>query len=138
MNQVDHSFHRNPLRIETILLVLTLSCLIVFLPIQPAYSASVAFGSQILLSNSANSSQNEQIVTTGTNVYVVWTDTTGVFFKASSNSGGTFASPVTISSSTTASLPQITATGTNVYVVWTDTTGVFFKASSDSGGTFAS
>jgi hypothetical protein len=139
MNQMRINFGRRTcIRRDKLVLILTLSGLLVLVPVQHAYSVNASFGSQILLSNSVNVSQNHGIAFSGTDVYAVWTDTTGVFFKASSDSGGTFGSAIALSSSTTLIPARIAATGTDVYAIWTNSTGVFFKASSDSGGTFGS
>jgi hypothetical protein len=67
----------------------------------------------------------------GSNVYVAWTDhSNGIFFKASSNDGQTWASPVKIG--TGGNYPIMSANGNYVYVVWS-AGGLLFTSSSSKG-----
>ncbi len=111
-------------------------------------------GAPVNLSNNFGISQVPQIVTSGSNVYVVWFDkTTGpgdIYFEKSSDNGTTFnggtlgspGAPVNLSLSNTgaSTVPQLSVSGSNVYVVWQDaTTGfndIYFEKSSDNGTTF--
>ena len=85
------------------------------------------------------------IASSGSNVYVVWRDTTpgnaDIFFSRSTDNGMTFENNVNLSNNSGISgLPQIAAAGNAVYVVWQDTTpgndDILFRASVDGGVTF--
>ena len=104
-----------------------------------------SFGTPINLSNSTGNSEVPQIVTSGSNVYVTWTDTTpgtfDIFFAASNNNGTSFSTPINISNNTGGSRnPQIAAIGSNVFVTWQDGTpgnnDIFFAVSTNNGTSF--
>jgi hypothetical protein len=104
-----------------------------------------------ILSNNTGLSQFPQISSFGNSVYVVWQDNTPsnseIFFRASSNNGGTvFNSTKNLSNNTGGStIPQISSSGNSVYVVWQDTffdTGgarldIVFSGSNDNGLIFS-
>src|SRR5215204_4375039 len=104
-----------------------------------------SFGNIENLSNDIGSSYEPQIVISGNNVYVVWTDnTTGsgdIYFKRSVDNGTSFGSTQNLGTNPGKSkAAQIAVYQSNVYVVWSDeTTGngdVYFKASLDNGTKF--
>ena len=80
--------------------------------------------------SNAGISLSPQIMTSGNNVYVVWTDTTpgnyDILFKRSIAKMVKWFSqlhPINLSMNAGFSInPQIMTSGNNVYVVWTDTT----------------
>jgi hypothetical protein len=79
----------------------------------------------------------------GNNVYVVWRENNDIYFKASTNNGGTFGSPINLSGNAgTSQAPHIAAAGDNVYVVWQDDTlgnfEIYFKRSINNGTSFSS
>jgi hypothetical protein len=104
-----------------------------------------SFGNIENLSNDIGSSYGPQIIISGNNVYVVWTDnTTGngdIYFKRSVDNGTSFGSTQNIGTYPGKSgAAQIAAYQGNVYVIWSDdTTGngdIYFKASLDNGTKF--
>jgi hypothetical protein len=93
---------------------------------------------------------DQQQVSSGTNVYVLWVqgdeDNTDLYLKVSRDGGATFGDTINLSDNP-ASLsyhPKIVASGENVYIVWEDDEGksgnsdIFFMKSSDAGKTFTS
>jgi hypothetical protein len=104
-----------------------------------------SFGNVENLSNSTGNSYEPQIVISGNNVYVVWTDnTTGngdIYFKRSADNGTSFGSTQNLGTNQgESSAAQLAVYQDNVYVVWSDdTTGngdIYFKASLDNGTKF--
>src|SRR5919198_1562265 len=105
------------------------------------------FGHSIDISNNTKLSSEPHIVLSSkSNVYVVWSDnTTGngdIYFRASEDNGTTFDVTKTLSNNTgLSSDAKIATSANNVYVVWSDnTTGngdIYFRASEDNGTTFA-
>jgi glutaredoxin len=93
---------------------------------KPSTTNGTKFKSLRNLSNNNGTSQVPQIVTQGTNVYVVWQDNTrgnyDIFFKRSPNKGTGFKSVILDNSNGTSQQPQISSQGKNVYVVWQDNT----------------
>ncbi len=119
--------------------------------------ATVTFGPAVNLSNSTAGSSAPTVAASGSNVYVVWTETTGndtntndeIFFRRSTDNGSNFIPSLSnpalnLSNTPTDSFdPRIAAFGINVHVVWTETTGndtntneIFFRRSTDGGITF--
>ena len=105
-----------------------------------------SFGTPINLSNNAGDSFNQQIATSGNNVYVTWEDgtfgSTEIFFAVSNNNGLGFGTPINLSNNAGGSqLPQIATSGNNVYVTWYDDTlgnnEIFLAASNDNGQIFS-
>src|SRR3989304_5434884 len=96
------------------------------------------------LSNTPGSSTAPRIASSGNNVYVVWQEgpaaTSEILFRASTNNGASFGSPIPLSITplTPASVLQITAADSNVYVVWKDDTQIHFAASTNNGASFGS
>jgi hypothetical protein len=112
-----------------------------------------SFDSTINLSRSPGDSNSPQIAASGSNVYVLWLDsTTGdydIFFTKSTNNGDSFGIVSDLGSGgrngmTYSIPPQIAASGSNVYVVWfaTDSagspSGLLFRRSIDNGANFES
>ncbi len=82
------------------------------------------------------------MISKGSNVYVVWVDAMDIRFSASANNGASFSTSSEISIGThdgfgTVVEPSIAAFGNNVYVVWADAGKIFFKKSTDSGASFS-
>jgi hypothetical protein len=110
------------------------------------------FGSTVNLSMDPHSSNSPQIAAAGNNVYVVWgditegtgsgIDQTRLFFRASTNNGGSFGSVKVISPGVEDISPQIAAAGNNVYIAGDDgsedRTEIFFIRSTNNGGSFSS
>jgi hypothetical protein len=109
----------------------------------------------VAISTNAGQSTAQQIVTNGTNVFVVWQDnidggaSNEILFSKSTDSGSTFGTPVNLSQSSGDSvLPTIAAhNSTHVNIAWQDNSfahdlasnidgQVWFKSSSDSGASF--
>ena len=102
----------------------------------------------INVSNNIGTSSNQQIATSGSNVYVTWVDTTSgnvdIFFAASNNNGVSFSTPINLSNNTGISAnSQIAVSGNNnVYVTWIDDTtpngnaDIFFAVSNNNGTSF--
>jgi hypothetical protein len=106
------------------------------------------------LSNTPGRSDDHQLLTEGSNVYVVWVDyTTGngdIYFRKSNNNGdGTFSSTINLSRGSGLSFlasrdPDMAAQGTKVSVIWAaypdraarGAGEIIFRESLNSGGTF--
>jgi hypothetical protein len=111
-----------------------------------SYDKGANFEDVINLSNNAGSSSNPQLAVSGSNVYLVWDDTTpgnlDIFFTRSTDSGVSFSPAINLSNTAGGSFnPEIAGAGSNVYVVWTDDIAppqdVFFTRSTDSGVSFS-
>ncbi|HLN35972.1 MAG TPA: sialidase family protein, partial [Nitrososphaeraceae archaeon] len=101
-----------------------------------------------LSNNDGVSGGDLQMLVSGNNVYVVWTDEsnggdTDVFFRTSNNNGQTFNPFIDLSDNDGDSHDdlQMLVSGNNVYVIWYDRTNggdrdVFFRASNNNGQTF--
>lgn len=101
------------------------------------------FDAPINLSNTITGSiSQQQIATSGNNVYVVWRNDTAtaddIFFKRSTDNGVSFSDEINLSTTTgiAADAPQIATSGNNVYVVFKDGPDIFFTNSTDNGATF--
>ncbi|HSB57347.1 MAG TPA: sialidase family protein, partial [Nitrosopumilaceae archaeon] len=105
------------------------------------------FDGAINLSNSIDDSSSPQIVASGSNVYVVWTELDSgpggleIFTRSSQDDGTSFRDTINLSDNAGGSTePQIAASGSNVYVTWSDSTfgsgDTLFKASTDNGISF--
>jgi len=107
------------------------------------------------LSNSPQASNDHQLVTEGTNVYVVWVDFTtrngDIFFRKSNDNGepGSFSNTNNLSTNirsfSTARDPDMAAQGSLVSVVWTAYHGaatrigeIIFRESISNGNSFGS
>lgn len=112
-----------------------------------------SYGNIINLSmDTTDPPRNQEIAAFGDNVYVVWTDSSKILFKASTDRGSTFNDLLIISNDVgkpPSSYPKIAANEDNVYVVWdvynqtnnnypitNDNGGIFFTKSTDNGNHF--
>jgi hypothetical protein len=97
------------------------------------------------LTNNAGYSYAPAIAVDGSNIYVVWADSTPgnyeIYFKKSDDGGATWATNKKLSNTAGYSEdPAIVVDGSNIYVVWTDYTPgnyeIYFKRSVDRGATW--
>ena len=98
------------------------------------------------LSNNDLDSEAQEMIVSGNNVYVVWTDYSNgngdILFTVSNDNGQTFVDPpINLSDNDGLSeAQQMIVSGNNVYVVWQDQSNVepdiFFTVSNDNGQTF--
>ncbi|MGH9427342.1 MAG: hypothetical protein ACRD2L_13695, partial [Terriglobia bacterium] len=106
-----------------------------------------AFSTPTPLFSSAMDSSDQQVATSGNNVYVAWRDNEigavvsnpEIYFARSTNGGLTFEAPQNISQSPAISgtgNPRIAASGQHVYVAFTDTLGTFLAHSENGGESF--
>ena len=113
-----------------------------------------SFGASINLSNTSGLSNDHQLLTEGSNVYVVWVDYTTnaggeIYFKKSTNNGDNFSNTINLSAGTGQSFqasrdPDMAAQGSKVAVTWAaypDRNAVrpgeiIVRESLNSGGTF--
>src|SRR5215217_3869141 len=100
-----------------------------------------------IISNNTGDSTNPNVAVSGSNLYVVWEDTSSgnrEILLIRSHDGSNFTSTQTLSNSPGESFdPRIAVSGSNVYVVWEDTatdgsSEVKFAKSADNGATFGS
>src|SRR5215217_1266726 len=100
-----------------------------------------------IISNNTGDSTNPNVAVSGSNLYVVWEDTSSgnrEILLIRSHDGSNFTSIQTLSNSPGESFdPRIAVSGSNVYVVWEDTatdgsSEVKFAKSADNGATFGS
>ena len=87
----------------------------------------------------------QQMVVSGTNVYLIWTASTPtgqnqIFFKRSIDSGTTFENQISLGNVTNSQDTHMAVSGNNVYVSWSslinNTSRVFVKYSSNGGTNF--
>jgi hypothetical protein len=111
-----------------------------------------SFGSAMRLTTNTYDSAFPSVAASGSYVYVAWHDYTPVtgsgtqpeiWMRASSNNGGSFGSPIRISTNTGISLcPSVAASANNVYVAWEDSTigslEIWMRVSSNNGASFGS
>jgi len=111
-----------------------------------------SFGSPVELKNGATYSEDPQIAASGSNVYVTWIDSeyspstrVEILFRASTDNGTIFGSPISVCESTNGlGGCQIAASGNNVYLAWDEYVEEFYKldiflrVSKDSGSSFGS
>ncbi|MGI0090240.1 MAG: sialidase family protein, partial [Nitrososphaerales archaeon] len=105
----------------------------------------VSFSQPVNLSNDNNQAEFPWVATSGSNVYVAWTEAShGIYFRSSSNYGAAWNPAIKLSPSGTAAYPVIALNGSFVYVVWSQslTSGgnsvVYIDTSSNYGATFSS
>jgi hypothetical protein len=120
-------------------------------------NSGASFGSPIRITTNTGSSDLPSVAAAGNYVYVAWDDNTPVtgsggeyeiWLRASSNNGGTFGSPVRLTTNTgTSEWPSVAAAGNYVYVAWHDFTPVtgsgskseiWLRVSSNNGASFGS
>jgi hypothetical protein len=99
------------------------------------------FSSPLNLSNDASDNAEPQIAVDAIgNIHVVWendSDTLGVLYSKSSDSGASFSTPATLASGSSLA-PQLATAGDNVYVAWEDVSNsnISFSRSTDGGANF--
>ena len=107
------------------------------------------FSSTVNVSNTSSQSSSFQMKTFGSNIYVVWRDSTDpvtglIYFAKSIDGGNTFSSPQNVDNSSEYSInPDLVVSGNNVYVTWTTELAgkgnqAYFAKSTDNGNTFSS
>ena len=100
-----------------------------------------------LLTNTSTDTSDQQVATSGSNVYLVWRDNElgatvsnpEIYFTRSTNGGVTFEAPQNISQSPRFSgtaNPRIAASGQHVYIAFSDTGGTFLAHSENGGESF--
>lgn len=108
------------------------------------------FGDSINLSNTLGISRLPQVVTVGSDVYVVWSDTNtsfsqfDIFFKKIGNHGTKIGKTINLSNSKENSAPSdlgILNDSKTIYIAWTENVGtnknnILVVKSSDAGSTF--
>jgi len=101
------------------------------------------------ISNSGGTTQFPLMTDSGSNVYIVWSQTTGsgtplqLYFAVSKNYGASFSKPVVLDTSSSvgsgAITPAIAASGTDVYVAWLASgVGNYVISSTNNGSTWGS
>jgi len=114
-----------------------------------------SFGPAIRISTNTYKSEDPSVAAYGSYVYVAWEDYTPVsgsggeaeiWLRVSSDNGGSFGSPVRMSTNTGVSIyPSLAASGSYVYLAWQDGTPVsgsggsnevWMRGSSNNGGSF--
>ena len=102
------------------------------------------WGEKNNLSDDSGSSDNPQIAVVGSNVYIVWRDSSAgkndILFRASTDGGASWSTAKNLSKDGGSWNPQLAVSGSNVYIVWRDnalgSNDVFFMVSTDDGTTF--
>jgi hypothetical protein len=111
-----------------------------------APNLKAAFSLPSPLTNTLTDTSDQQVATSGSNVYLVWRDfesgaippNSEIYFTRSLDGGVSFEAPQNISqtSSTTAN-PRIVASGQHLYIAFSDTGGTFLVHSENGGETFS-
>jgi hypothetical protein len=100
------------------------------------------WGSDSRLTNNAGASRFAQVAVSGSDIHVVWQDTSKgnreIFYKQSNDSGSTWSGNKRLTSNKGNScLPTIAVSGSNIHVTWMDETQgnfeIFYKRSSNNG-----
>ncbi len=106
------------------------------------------FEPTINLSNNSGDSESPEIIASGSNVYIIWRDSSpgnfDIFFKATNDYGASFGSTINLSNNKGNSWNQesreIAVSDNNVYVVWQDESyerlEILFRRSTDNGASF--
>src|SRR5262245_21772062 len=122
-------------------------CCVVALLLMSVPQTEAAFSTPSPLTNTSTDTSDQQVATSGSNVYIVWRDNQlgatvsnpEIYFTRSTNGGMTFEAPHDISQSAgfsgTAN-PRITASGQHVYIAFSDTGGTFLAHSENGGVSF--
>ena len=104
-----------------------------------------AFSTPAPLVSTPTDSSDQQVATSGNNVYVVWKDNEiggtsfnpEIYFVRSTNGGLTFEAPQNMSqSSATSRNPRIAASGQHVYITFNEGASSFLVHSEDGGMSF--
>jgi len=96
------------------------------------------FNAALQISSTAvATSQDPQLASSGTSVYLTWREGSDIFFK-NSTGGGPFGAPRDLNSAVTPTVrtPQIAVSGNNIYVVWRENSNIVLSPSTDNGDTF--
>jgi hypothetical protein len=122
-------------------------CCVVALLLMSVPQTEAAFSTPSPLTNTSTDTSDQQVATSGSNVYIVWRDNElgatvsnpEIYFTRSTNGGVTFDAPQNISQSAgfsgTAN-PRIAASGQHVYIAFSDTGGTFLAHSENGGASF--
>jgi hypothetical protein len=102
------------------------------------------FLNMTIIEDKIGNSIDKDTLSTGNNVYVVWSDDTNrnknsdILYKRSTDGGKTFERTIDLTDDVaSSSLPDISSTGNNVYVAWSsDLKDISFLSSKDEGKTF--
>jgi len=144
------SNHRVPTTVRYVLGFVSLLCLVTLLQGSIA-QADATFSIPTNLSLTQQDSSDQQVASSGSNVYVVWRDNPSntvlnaeILFARSIDGGKTFAAWENLSATpSTSTAPWVAASGQHVYVVWSEassgataTDGYYLRYSSDFGATF--
>ncbi len=117
-----------------------------FFSVASSPSANVSFSTPVNLSADTYQAQYPWVSSSGSNVYVAWTEEAhGIYYRYSNNYGESWNPPLTSAATRlsekggTTSYPVMAANGSNVYVVWTQSLtsggdGEVFVASSNNYG----
>ena len=144
------SIHRVPTTLRYSMGLVSLVCLVTVLQGSVA-QADATFSIPTNLSLTQQDSSDQQVASSGSNVYVVWRDNPSntvlnaeILFARSIDGGKTFAAWENLSATpSTSTAPWVAASGQHVYVVWSEassgataTDGYYLRYSSDFGATF--
>jgi len=119
---------------------------VIFLFVFSAMAYGETWSTNRRLTHNAGSSAFPAIAVDGSNIYVVWHDTTPgnfeIYFKKSVDGGTTWSKGRRLTHNAGISgSPAIAIDGSNIYVVWNDTTPgnreIYFKKSVDGGTTWS-
>jgi hypothetical protein len=137
MNQKEGTCLKKRMKRMIHIAVFVLCCLLISTPSHSESNFSVPQN----LSNSLSDSMTPQVATSGSQVYLVWTETSAndgeVYFSRSLDGGKLFSAPLNLSETfENSTAPQVAASGPDVYVIWNEPGVVYLRHSSDGGETF--
>ncbi|HLE35324.1 MAG TPA: hypothetical protein VI698_05490, partial [Nitrososphaerales archaeon] len=140
---ITRDVSRVPSRVSTTVGLALLLSVFAFSVLQPVHADDPVFNTSKNISNNPGNANGPQIAVSGNNVYVAWRENSDIYFRASTNNGGTFGGTTNLSNNAgTSQAPRIAAFGDNVYVLWQDNTpgnnDIFFKKSANNGTSFGS
>jgi BNR repeat protein len=95
------------------------------------------------LSNNPGSSTNPEIAVSGSNVYLVWSQSNAdntvsdINFRRSTDNGATWKPVVKVASNIGGTAPQVITSASNVYIIWGQNNGeIYITRSTDNGVTW--
>lgn len=145
---MNHKALQKSILSVSVITLFLISALSVF-SLASASTAAPTFVQAYNLSNDQGKAQEPDVQSSGSHVYVTWTEgSRGIFFRESPDNGTTWSPPLTSVAlklsprGGTTQAPLITASGSDVYVVWSQTSSsggslqVYVVASSNFGATF--
>jgi hypothetical protein len=106
-----------------------------------------SWGSDTRLTNNSSTSYRPSIAISGSYVHIAWYDMRNgnneVYYKRSTDNGGSWGSDTRLTNNSTSSLyPCVAASGNNVHIVWYDNPHgnyeIYYKRSTDNGGSWGS